>query len=203
MIEVRGLTCERGEAMLFNALNFSLHSGKVLLVRGANGAGKTSLLRILGGLSAPRAGEVLWCGERVAPLALALRARTLYLGHTAPLKDDLTVSENLSYALRLDGCAVSEQRRLDALNAVGLGARQRLSARQLSQGQRRRIGIARMMLAGRTLWLLDEPTTALDSQGVDLFKSVLTTHLASNGLAVVTTHQALDFGPAAQELILQ
>ncbi len=203
MIEVKGLACERGAATLFSALDFALHPGKVLLVRGANGSGKTSLLRILGGLSAPREGAVLWCGERVAPLALALRSRTLYLGHTAPLKDDLTVSENLSYALRLDGYVVNAQRCLDTLHAVGLGTRRRLPARQLSQGQRRRIGIARMMLATRTLWLLDEPTTALDAQGIELFKSVLSAHLASNGLAVVTTHQALDFGAAVQELTLQ
>lgn len=203
MIEVRGLACERGTATLFSALDFALHPGKVLLVRGANGSGKTSLLRILAGLSAPREGKLFWRGESVAPLALSLRSRTLYLGHTAPLKDDLTVSENLSYALRLDACAVNAQRCSETLHAVGLGARQRLPARQLSQGQRRRIGIARMMLATRTLWLLDEPTTALDTQGVELFKSVLKAHLAGNGLAVVTTHQVLDFGPAVQELTLQ
>ena len=203
MIDVRGLACERGDSALFSALSFELSPGKVLLVRGANGSGKTSLLRILGGLSAPREGEVRWCGERVTPLAPALRSHTLYLGHAAPLKDDLTVSENLAYALRLDGCTASRQRCHDALHSVGLGARLRLPARQLSQGQRRRIGIARMMLARRTLWLLDEPTTALDAQGVELFKSVLTAHLASHGLAVVTTHQALDIGSALQELTLQ
>ena len=140
---------------------------------------------------------------RVDPLAQVMRRRTLYLGHTAPLKDDLTVTQNLMYALRLDGCAVYPQRCLQALEDAGLGMRRHLLAKQLSQGQRRRIGIARMLLASRALWLLDEPTTALDAEGDRLFKSVLREHLSMRGLAVVTTHQALDIWPSAQELTLQ
>ena len=171
-------------------------------MRGANGSGKTSLLRILAGLSAPREGEVLWCGTRVDPWALALRKRALYLGHTAPLKDDLTVMENLVYALRLDTREVNQNRCFEALQDVGLGARRHLLAKQLSQGQRRRIGIARMLLASRALWLLDEPATALDAEGDKLFKSVLREHLSRRGLAVVSTHQSLEIWPSAQELTL-
>ena len=203
MLEARNIACQKGESDLFRALSLRVEPGNVLLVRGANGSGKTSLLRILAGLSAPREGEILWCGMRVDPLAQVMRRRTLYLGHTAPLKDDLTVTQNLMYALRLDGCAVYPQRCLQALEDAGLGMRRHLLAKQLSQGQRRRIGIARMLLASRALWLLDEPTTALDAEGDRLFKSVLREHLSMRGLAVVTTHQALDIWPSAQELTLQ
>ena len=203
MLEAKQLACQRGEAELFRALSFRVEPGNVLLVRGANGSGKTSLMRILAGLGTPREGAVLWCGAPVAPLDLALRVSTLYLGHTAPLKDDLSVLENLVFALRLDGCEVIQERCIEALRSVGLHSRRHLLAKQLSQGQRRRIGIARMLLAERALWLLDEPTTALDAEGVDLFKSTLRAHLTRRGLAVVTTHQSLEIWPSAQELTLQ
>ena len=202
MLEARNIACQKGQSDLFHGISLRVEPGNVLLVRGANGSGKTSLLRILAGLSSPREGEVLWCGTRVDPWALALRKRTLYLGHTAPLKDDLTVMENLVYALRLDAREVNQNRCLEALQDVGLGARRHLLAKQLSQGQRRRIGIARMLLASRALWLLDEPATALDAEGDKLFKSVLREHLSRRGLAVVSTHQTLEIWPSAQELTL-
>jgi heme exporter protein A len=113
------------------------------------------------------------------------------------------VLENLRYALRIDGYEIALEPCLEALRTVGLYARRHLMAKQLSQGQRRRIGMARMTLAKRVLWLLDEPTTALDSQGVDLFISTLRSHLKGNGMAVVTTHHALEIWPSAQELTLQ
>jgi heme exporter protein A len=131
------------------------------------------------------------------------RAQTVYLGHQAPLKDDLSVIENLEFALRLDGVAVDREQLLVALNEVGLASRRMLPARQLSQGQRRRIGLARLKLNRRKLWLLDEPLTALDASGMGLFQERLDAHLAVGGLAVVSTHQ--DFGARAthREITLQ
>jgi heme exporter protein A len=203
MLEVRQLSCRRGEAQLFSGLSFRVEAGSALLVRGANGSGKTSLLRILSGLSTPHGGEVLWQGVPVRSRAAALRSQVLYLGHSAPLKDDLSVAENLDYALRLDGLPVSREQQLDVLTAVGLFTRRHLYAKQLSQGQRRRLGIARMMLQRRTLWLMDEPSTALDAQGIDLVRETLRRHLAQGGVAVVTTHQALDLDAPTQEITLQ
>jgi len=203
MLEARGLGCRRGDAMLFSGLDFALHEGQALLVRGANGSGKTSLLRILAGLASAEAGDVAWRGAIQKPPRPALRADTVYLGHQAPLKDDLSVLENLDFALRLDGCAAPSDALFAALDEVGLLARRKLPARQLSQGQRRRIGLARLKLNRRKLWLLDEPLTALDAAGAALFSQRLDAHLAAGGLAVVTTHQDLGAHANLRELVLQ
>lgn len=203
MLEARGLTCRRGDATLFSGLSFALPEGGVLLVRGANGSGKTSLMRILAGLATPDAGDIAWQGNAVRPREPAMRNRTLYLGHQAPLKDDLTAIENLDFALRLDGVPADRARLLDALGEVGLASRRHLRARQLSQGQRRRIGLARLKLSGRKLWLLDEPLTALDAAGIELFGAHLDRHAAAGGMAVVTTHQDLGARANVRELVLQ
>jgi heme exporter protein A len=203
MLEVRELACRRGDAELFRDLDFQVAAGEALLVRGANGSGKTSLLRILCGLSSPHAGAVYWQGRRVAPLDRELRSSSIYLGHTAPLKDDLTVMENLDFALRLGGDQPGMESQLAALDSVGLFTRRHLRARQLSAGQRRRVGMARMLLADRPVWLLDEPGTALDAKGVKLFEGALETHLRKGGLAVITTHHDLDIDAPWREIVLQ
>jgi heme exporter protein A len=203
MLEARALTCKRGDATLFSDLSFALPEGNALLVRGANGSGKTSLLRILAGLATAHAGELSWQGATLKPLHPGFRAQTVYLGHQAPLKDDLSVIENLEFALRLDGVAVDREQLLVALNEVGLASRRMLPARQLSQGQRRRIGLARLKLNRRKLWLLDEPLTALDAAGMSLFQERLDAHLAAGGLAVVSTHQDFGARPTHRELALQ
>jgi heme exporter protein A len=203
MLEARALICKRGDATLFSGLSFVLPAGHALLVRGANGSGKTSLLRILAGLATAHAGELVWQGVPLKPLHPVLRAQTVYLGHHAPLKDDLSVLENLDFALRLDGVAADREQLLAGLGEVGLATRRMLPARQLSQGQRRRIGLARLKLNRRKLWLLDEPLTALDSAGIALFQERLDAHLAQGGLAVVTTHQDLGARPSHRELVLQ
>jgi heme exporter protein A len=203
MLEAHGLTCRRGDATLFSGLSFALPAGHVLLVRGANGSGKTSLMRILAGLATPESGELSWQGAKLKPRQPELRSQTIYLGHQAPLKDDLTALENLDFALRLDGVVADRAQLLGALQEVGLANRRHLRARHLSQGQRRRIGLARLNLSRRKLWLLDEPLTALDAAGIALFGARLDAHAAEGGLAIVTTHQ--DLGPHAniRELVLQ
>ena len=203
MLEARELTCRRGDATLFSGLSFALAAGEVLLVRGANGSGKTSLMRILAGLATPESGELSWQGAKLEPRHPALRNCTIYLGHQAPLKDDLTALENLDFALRLDGISVGRPRLLAALGEVGLAARRHLRARHLSQGQRRRIGLARLTLSRRKLWLLDEPLTALDAAGIALFGAHLDAHAAEGGMAIVTTHQDLGQHRNMRELVLQ
>jgi len=200
MLAAAMLECQRGDAMLFRNLSLKVDAGQALLVRGANGSGKTSLLRILAGLATPVAGEVSWAGSTDLG---ARRAVTAYQGHVPALKDDLTVLENLSFALALDGVTADAGAQEEAIKAVGLSKRRHLPARHLSQGQRRRVGLARLMLArGRPLWLLDEPATALDADGITLFCAALDRHLAAGGVAVLSTHQNLPLAAAATELTL-
>ncbi|MDX2217885.1 MAG: heme ABC exporter ATP-binding protein CcmA [Burkholderiales bacterium] len=199
MLSAARLTCQRGDAVLFRALGFELAAGEALMVRGANGSGKTSLLRILAGVAAPVEGEIFW---RNSPDRQVRQRETAYQGHTAPLKDELTVIENLDFALALDGCSAERPALLDTIKAVGLAARRNLPVRHLSQGQRRRVGLARLMLAKRPLWLLDEPATALDAAGLALFCDVLDRHLAEGGLAVLSTHQSLPLTRPVRELNL-
>lgn len=201
MLEARALACQRGDAVLFRDLSFAVHSGEALLVRGANGSGKTSLLRIVAGLATPASGELLWNGARLQ--TPAARQAMTYIGHVPPLKDDLTPLENLSYALRLEGVCIGAEQSLAAIAAVGLAARRHLAVRHLSQGQKRRIGLARLMLSERRLWLLDEPLTALDVAGVALFNSRLEMHLKAGGTAVLSTHQDLAVQANIRELQLQ
>ena len=193
----RGISCQHGSTTLFTALDISLASGHALLLRGRNGSGKTSLLRILAGLRQPTQGELCWLH------GMANQAGTLYAGHQTALKDDLTAIENLSFAAQLDGRAATRTELNDAVQQVGLHSRSHLLARQLSQGQRRRIVIARLLLARRPLWLLDEPDSALDADGIELLQAVIRTHLERGGLAIVATHHALDLGANVAELTLQ
>lgn len=188
MLEAAQLACQRGEAVLFRGLSFSLSPGEAVVIRGPNGSGKTSLLRILAGLATPIEGSVRWRGSDNA------RARQLemaYIGHTPPLKDELTVLENLEIALALDAIPCERSALLEMVKTVGLAARRNLPVRHLSQGQRRRIGLARLMLSKRPLWLLDEPATALDVAGVSQFCVVLDRHLEAGGMALLSTHQEL------------
>ena len=196
MLEAIDLAARRGSSRLFSSLSFSVESGCALFVTGANGTGKTTLLRILAGFGAPFAGTVRWRGVDVGPFAQSLREDTVYGGHLPALKDELTAEENLAALVALTGETVEPARLRDALASVSLDRQARLPARALSQGQRRRLGLARLTLAHRPLWLLDEPATALDTAGIALLKRLLTGHLERGGCALVATHQPLEL-PAA------
>jgi heme exporter protein A len=188
MLQVIDLECARGGRVLFSRLSFSLKEGESLRVAGANGRGKTSLLRILCGLLAPAAGEVRWKGEPIGALREEYSRQLVYLGHAAAVKDELTPAENLSIACRLAGNACSSSDVSAALRTLEVPAATLVKA--LSQGQRRRAALARLWLSQASpLWLLDEPLAALDAQAARLVEGLVAEHAARGGMVVYTTHQ--------------
>lgn len=189
MLEGKDLTCVRGERTLFSHLDFSLGEGELLLVQGANGSGKTSLLRMVCGLVAPEFGAILWDGEAIASCRDRYHGEMVYFGHAPAVKEDLTAFENLDLSCRLAGMAVKEKEVQGALGHLGLGHCLDLPAKSLSQGQRRRVALARLLLTDARLWILDEPLTALDQAALQLVQSLLGAHLRKGGMVMLTTHQ--------------
>jgi heme exporter protein A len=185
-LEARALACSRGFATLFRDVSFSVAGGEWLAVRGPNGSGKTTLIRCVAGLTRADAGEVAREGDLV------------YAGHAAGIKDDLSAEENLASLLALRGVAASGEARTNALAEAGLEKRRHLPARRLSAGQRRRIGLARLMLDPAPIWVLDEPLTALDDAGQQLFGRLLARHLQRGALALLATHHDLAPAPARE-----
>lgn len=202
MLEVDQLSCMRGDVMLFRDLSFALERGSLLHVAGRNGAGKTSLLRLLCGLMLPESGEVRWRGKPIRAQREEYHAELLYLGHANAVKDEFSALENLRVACAVAGRAISEARALEALGAIGLAHRIDLDARHLSQGQRRRVALARLLLAEDVpLWILDEPFTALDVAAVGLLAQTIEAHLARGGAVIYTTHQEVPLAaPSVQRL---
>lgn len=190
MLDAKDLACERGERCLFSDISLALKPGGFARLLGANGSGKTSLLRILAGLTRPAAGEVLWRGEKLGDIAEGYGREMLYLGHAPAVKDELSVAENLMFSARLSGIAASDDQCRMALEALGIGNLAPLSARVLSQGQRRRAALARLALAvSLPLWLLDEPFAALDENAISRVRALAEAHLARGGMLVLTSHQ--------------
>jgi heme exporter protein A len=191
MLFANDLACERGERLLFKNLGFELAEGEALLVRGGNGHGKTSLLRILCGLSQPAAGEVRWRGQPIASEHELYCREMAYVGHVNGIKDDLTPLENLRLAAALDGRDLDLPVAVAALEQVGLSRCMDFPARVLSFGQRRRVALAGLMTAGALLWILDEPLTGLDIHGVAMVEKLIRDHVVAGGMAIMTTHQPL------------
>ncbi|MGC4366061.1 cytochrome c biogenesis heme-transporting ATPase CcmA [Hydrogenophaga sp. R2] len=197
------VTCSRGGRTLFDRLDLQLAPGQWLQVQGANGAGKTSLLRLISGLLPPSAGEVRWRGEPVATQRDRWCRERLYLGHEAALKDDLDPLENLQVASLLAGWPASRAQARAALADAGLRGCERTPVRRLSQGQRRRCGLARLLLSrSAPLWVLDEPFNALDADACAWLAERLQDHLQRGGLLVLTSHQSVPLPPPEQELQL-
>jgi len=190
MLSVNALACVRGERRLFVDLSFTLTPHTLLAVRGANGSGKTSLLRMLCGLLSPAAGTIAWNGNDIHSAREEYCAQIAYIGHLNGVKDDLSGLENLQFAARTAGIVTSAASADAALRQLGLDGFQRQPCKTLSQGQRRRVALARLCLsATRPLWVLDEPFTALDTAALALTQGLLESHLQQGGMVVLTTHQ--------------
>ena len=203
MLESKQLAAQRGTATLFSGIDFKLGPGDALLVTGANGSGKTTLLRIAAGLSHAALGTLSWRGIAVAPLDPDLREAVTYIGHAPALKDELTAEENLASLATLHAGSLASDAIGAALALWSLERQRALPARALSMGQRRRIGLARLALVPRPLWILDEPAAALDTAGVALLCDLLGAHLARGGMAIVATHQDIGLsGPSVRGLSL-
>jgi heme exporter protein A len=193
LLEVINLACARGDRNLFEGLNFALRPGELLHILGANGSGKTTLLRTLCGLTRPADGVIRWQGSTIRELGDDYRAELAYVGHTNALQGELTPAENLRAAAGL-GAAASEHDIERALERFNLSALRSFPAKVLSQGQKRRLGLARLALLGRRLWILDEPFAALDTHSIALVTELLAGHLAQGGLVALTSHQEFDIG---------
>ena len=194
----------RGRRRLFSGLNFALRGGDLLRVAGANGSGKTSLLRILCGLLSPVCGKVHWCGGDIRLLCEEYWQQLLYIGHAHAVKGELTAMENLVVSCTLAGVNVSREQALEALSRLGLAGYEALPVKILSRGQQRRVALARLFLSEKIpLWILDEPFDALDAGAVDCVQLLIAQHLAHGGAVVLTTHQEIKIdSPQVQRIEL-
>lgn len=189
MLRVSHLSCSRGNKPLFADVSFELQAGQALHLEGDNGVGKTSLLRIICGLSPADAGEVCWHDKTIQQNATAFRSSLFYLGHGLSLKEELTALENLMSDAAVSGRTLSEPQAMVALARMGLRGREHLPLRVMSQGQKRRTALARLLASQSPLWVLDEPFVALDAKAVDGLRGLLAEHVAHGGMALFTSHQ--------------
>lgn len=202
LLELRDVSCERDDAPLFAPLSFAVAAGDIVQIEGANGIGKTSLLRCIGGLSSRFYGELSWRGQPLARCRQAFAADSIYFGHATGLKAVLSPRENLRWWLSLHGVAAIE--RIDtALAKVGLAGYEDSPCYQLSAGQQRRVGLARLFLLPVALWILDEPFTAIDRHGVAELEGWLVAQAEAGGAVLLTTHQPLALPRPLRKIALQ
>ncbi|WP_078118194.1 cytochrome c biogenesis heme-transporting ATPase CcmA [Thiosocius teredinicola] len=188
-LHIDALCCVRGDRTLFRDLSFDVHSGELLHLKGHNGSGKTTLLRALAGLLLPEAGEIRWQGKNIRKLREEYARHVLYIGHLNGIKGDLSAVENLRIAATLDGFALEENKAWEILADIGLRGHEDLPTKHLSQGQKRRVALARLLANQARIWILDEPFTALDVAAVQMLQDVVRQHVEQGGIAIVTTHQ--------------
>ncbi|HHF2889682.1 TPA: cytochrome c biogenesis heme-transporting ATPase CcmA [Vibrio diabolicus] len=189
MLEVSNLTAIRDERVLFENLQFEIKPGELVQIEGRNGTGKTTLLRIVTGLGDREEGIIKWKGEEVEKSRDVFHQDLLFLGHQTGVKRELTALENLRFYQSIQNNRSSDEEIFTALTQVGLAGREDVLVAQLSAGQQRRVALARLWLSKQILWILDEPLTAIDKQGVKVLESLFASHADNGGIVVLTTHQ--------------
>ncbi|WP_305423790.1 cytochrome c biogenesis heme-transporting ATPase CcmA [Photobacterium leiognathi] len=200
MLSVADLSCVRDERLLFDELSFTISSGELVQIEGHNGAGKTTLLRIIAGLGRADSGQVLWNQEDIHTAREDFHQELLFLGHQTGVKRELTAFENLAFFQAMHKCnegsdlkgspkVTGDDALWQALAHVGLAGREDVPAGQLSVGQQRRVALARLWLSNHKLWVLDEPLTAIDKQGVKVLENLFLSHVERGGMVLLTTHQ--------------
>ena len=189
MLEVSNLTAIRDDRVLFENLQFEIKPGELVQIEGRNGTGKTTLLRIVTGLGDREEGIIKWKGEEVEKSRDVFHQDLLFLGHQTGVKRELTALENLRFYQSIHNNRSSEEEIFAALAHVGLAGREDVPVAQLSAGQQRRVALARLWLSNQILWILDEPLTAIDKQGVKVLESLFASHADNGGIVVLTTHQ--------------
>lgn len=190
-LDVKELNCVRGGREIFANMEFRLPPGGILIVKGPNGSGKSSLLRMIAGFLRPASGTVLWNGEPIIDDRESHGARTSYIGHLDAVKPALTVEENLTFWAGMGGRRNLESRIKTGLERLGLTAQSDLPAGYLSAGQRRRLNLARLIARPTALWLLDEPTAAMDDRSVEIVSDMIGEQRAGGGMTIVATHMGL------------
>ncbi len=189
MLSTHQLSCIRGDRTLFADLSFTLSSGQLLHVKGPNGSGKTTLLRTVCGLFQPQHGSIQWNKTDIKSLDEDYRSQLLYLGHQNGIKDDLSAVENLVLVSRLEGTDLNAKQIEQALDKMGLVGFEDLPTKMLSQGQKRRVALARLLVSASPLWVLDEPFVSLDVDAIDFLQSVIAEKIKNGGMVLLTTHQ--------------
>lgn len=190
-LAVEHLQCIRDDRVLFDDLNFSLNSGQLLQIEGHNGSGKTSLLRILCGLTLPAEGIVYWNNQDIQEIKSNYWSTLTYIGHAHGIKAELTPLENLAMAQALATKLISVDL-ADALEQVGLYGFEDVPTRTLSAGQQRRVALARLLVCDTQLWILDEPFTALDKAAISMIENLLDAHAKQGGMAILTSHHTVN-----------
>jgi heme exporter protein A len=195
------LGCSKGGRQLFQDIDCTLDAGRWLHLSGANGVGKTSLLRMVCGLAPIESGEIFWNGIPIHSQRDTYREDLCYLGHLNALQESMTVNENLAFMAALGGFASDAARTQEVLARFGVGGRGQQLVRHLSQGQKRRVALSRLALSPARLWVLDEPFVAMDEAGVKMLANLVAAHLADGGLAVLTSHQQVPIGNIPAQLL--
>lgn len=191
-LQLHQIACERGEQRLFENCSLTIKSGDWIQIEGHNGIGKTSLLRILAGLALPAEGEVCWNGEPIQKQRDHYYSELFYLGHQAGVKPELTPWENLRFYQKIAQLPQDDEALWQALRNVALIGREDLPCSHLSAGQQRRVALAKLWLTHQTLWILDEPFTAIDKKGVQDLIQRIEQHCDQGGMVIFTSHQTAE-----------